>query len=311
MISSNIKLYNFVDNHDVERIMSKLTNKANYVPVHILLYTLPGLPSVYYGSEFGIEGKKERWSDDSLRPEIHLEDHKDDIRNNPCTKLIAALGKIRRDCAHDLAWGEYKELCLMNRQFAFSRGSMIIAVNNDENDASVNVPASAASYTGLLSGRKYSAEGGRLHIALSGCGGDILVPSDTGLKAVSKAPAKKDFTPATKAEQKEEKKAVKQEAAAAHKQEKKAAKQGKKSLKKEEKKEAGSAEKKAEKKAGETKPEQVTVPDLPYEEMTVEQLQAAILAKMAKNGPVTDQMRRDVTENIWKNSLINWVKSFR
>ena len=46
------------------------------------------------------------------------------------------------------------------------------------------------------------------------------------------------------------------------------------------------------------------------QEMTVEQLQAAILAKMAKNGPVTSQMRRDVRENIWPDSLLNWVRSF-
>ena len=55
----------------------------------------------------------------------------------------------------------------------------------------------------------------------------------------------------------------------------------------------------------------VEVPDVPYEEMTVEQLQAAILAKMAANGPVTDQMRRDVEQNVWQDSLVNWVKSFR
>ena len=44
--------------------------------------------------------------------------------------------------------------------------------------------------------------------------------------------------------------------------------------------------------------------------MTVEQLQAVILAKMAGNGPVTDQMRKDVEDNIWHNSLVNWANSF-
>lgn len=48
----------------------------------------------------------------------------------------------------------------------------------------------------------------------------------------------------------------------------------------------------------------------PYEEMSVEELQAAILEKLAKNGPVTDQMRKDVMENVYPNSLLNWVKSF-
>jgi hypothetical protein len=57
--------------------------------------------------------------------------------------------------------------------------------------------------------------------------------------------------------------------------------------------------------------EPVVVPNKPYEEMTIEELQAAILEKMAKNGPVTDQMKKNVTENIWHNSLVNWVKSFR
>ena len=49
----------------------------------------------------------------------------------------------------------------------------------------------------------------------------------------------------------------------------------------------------------------------PYEEMSVAELQACILEKMAKNGPVTDRMRKDVEENIYPNSLLNWVKSFR
>ena len=63
-----VRLYSFVDNHDVERIMTKLRNKAHFLPVHVLLYTLTGIPSIYYGSEFGIEGRKERGSDASLRP---------------------------------------------------------------------------------------------------------------------------------------------------------------------------------------------------------------------------------------------------
>ena len=48
-----------------------------------------------------------------------------------------------------------------------------------------------------------------------------------------------------------------------------------------------------------------------YEEMTIEELQQAILDRMAMNGPVTDRMRQDVIENVYHNSLINWIKSFR
>ena len=48
----------------------------------------------------------------------------------------------------------------------------------------------------------------------------------------------------------------------------------------------------------------------PYEEMTIEELQESILAKMRKNGPVTDEMKRTVDVNTHRGSLLNWVRSF-
>ena len=51
--------------------------------------------------------------------------------------------------------------------------------------------------------------------------------------------------------------------------------------------------------------------DKSYDEMTVEELQAAIYQRMKQNGPVTDQMKRDIEENVYHNSLVNWIKSFR
>ena len=53
------------------------------------------------------------------------------------------------------------------------------------------------------------------------------------------------------------------------------------------------------------------IPDIPLEDMSVNQLQNLVYRKMKNNGPVTDRMKKDITDNIWKNSLINWVKSFR
>ena len=46
------------------------------------------------------------------------------------------------------------------------------------------------------------------------------------------------------------------------------------------------------------------------EDMTVDELQQAILAQMAGNGPVTDQMKKTVYDNIWHDSLVNCLKSF-
>ena len=48
-----------------------------------------------------------------------------------------------------------------------------------------------------------------------------------------------------------------------------------------------------------------------YEEMTVEELQRVIYAKMKANGPVTDRMYQDIVENVYHDSLVNWAKSFR
>ena len=48
-----------------------------------------------------------------------------------------------------------------------------------------------------------------------------------------------------------------------------------------------------------------------YEDMSIEELQAEILAKLSANGPLTDRMKREVSENVYRDSLLNWVKSFR
>ncbi len=272
MLPPSVKLYNFVDNHDVERIYTKLTNKAHFLPVHILLYTLPGLPSVYYGSEFGVEGRKERWSDDSLRPRLDL-DRLD--RKNPCVRLIESLGRIHVEIKGELRQGDYRELYLRTEQFAFARGNVIVAVNNADGEASFSVDAPASAYIGLLSGKTYAADG-RLDLTLPGCGGDIFAPAGGDVKAV-KAPRAAAF-------RKPEPKPVKAKMQAP----------------------AGTASETSEPQAKET-----VVRNVPYEEMTVEELQAVILAKLAKNGPVTEQMRKSVLDNIWQNSLVNWAKSFR
>jgi glycosidase len=65
-------LYNFVDNHDQDRLASIVSNPGHLYTIHILLYCVPGLPSIYYGSEWGIKGKRENGSDAGVRPCIDL-----------------------------------------------------------------------------------------------------------------------------------------------------------------------------------------------------------------------------------------------
>lgn len=142
-LCNNTRLYTFVDNHDVARIYSKLNNKAHLYPVTMLLYTVYGIPSVYYGSEFSIEGQKDRGSDWNLRPSLDLADYADAYTKNEITNLHCLLGRAKQQFA-ELADGNYKELMLTNRQYAFGRildGSAVItAVNNDDNSCHVEIP---------------------------------------------------------------------------------------------------------------------------------------------------------------------------
>ena len=332
-----LKLYNFVDNHDVERIYTKLTNKAHFAPVHVLLYTLPGVPSIYYGSEFGIEGRKEYGSDDSLRPALNIEDYKDSVKTNPCTALIAALGKVRQ-AVPALSYGSYDELMLTNRQFAYARDldgtRVIVSVNNDDAPAGMHLAAgNCTAYIGALSGEKVSVQDGHINITQPANSGEIWVPDGTDLDV---KPVKVVTKTESEAKTNTEDKAASETATDA-----KGNKGAEPKIESKESKDIVTATESADAKqnttnteknisaANEVKdsakdasaqaaadtpvdPETITVDwSKSPESMTVPELQAAILAKLAGNGPVDAQMKKTVTDNIWHDSLVNWLKSFR
>ena len=300
----SLKLYNFSDNHDVERIYTKLNNKKHFAPVHILVYTLPGVPSVYYGSEFGIEGKKERWSDDSLRPELHLEDFKDALEKNPCTSLIARLGEIRQN-EKALSYGDYRELCLTNRQYAFSRNyngeSLIVTVNNDDSDYVMTLPAgNAKEYIGLLSGEKISVSGGNIVVNVRANNGDIWAPY-TGQEVKAERVGEEQNTV-------EEKQVTPAEKDVLEKTERVLAEEVSEITG------LASAEEDVVEEVVVDEPAELSQEDAVYKEAfekgRIAGLQEAILARMERNGYVTDQMRNDVYNQTDIQSLINWVKSF-
>ena len=331
-----LKLYNFVDNHDVERIYTKLTNKAHFAPVHVLLYTLPGVPSIYYGSEFGIEGRKEYGSDDSLRPALNIEDYKDSVKTNPCTALIAALGKVRQ-AVPALSYGSYEELMLTNRQFAYARDldgtRVIVSVNNDDAPAGMHLAAgNCTAYIGALSGEKVSVQDGHINITQPANSGEIWVPEGTDLNVkpvkaqsvnventnsintnieASSVDTEKATDMVVEDTQSETTKAEDTKAAAPKAETAKTASEN------------TASETTAKESESESIPN-ATASDDPAdpstitmdwskspESMTVPELQAAVLAKLAGNGPVDAQMKKTVVDNIWHDSLVNWLKSFR
>ena len=112
----NIHTYNFVDNHDVNRLMSSLKSEQDVFNVYTLLYTIPGIPSIYYGSEWGIRGVKSNGSDAQIRPELKLED----IKEDKIIKHIRKLGEAHSKLS-SLYYGNYEQVLIRNEQFAFKR----------------------------------------------------------------------------------------------------------------------------------------------------------------------------------------------
>ena len=97
-------LLSFLDNHDVERIASILTNKEHLRPAYGILFGMPGTPSVYYGSEWGLEGRKSQ-GDDALRPAL------DKPESNELTAFIAKLAAAKRG-SRALCHGSYRNVVL-------------------------------------------------------------------------------------------------------------------------------------------------------------------------------------------------------
>ena len=334
------RLYGFVDNHDVERLASILRDKAHLIPTYILLYTLPDIPSVYYGSEFGIEGRKERWSDDSLRPALNLADYADALDTNPLTKVIAALGHLRQSVPA-LAQGDYRELSLTTRQYAFARSGegcdVIVTVNHDADPAEFRVRAQdGVCFTGALTGQQVTVEGGCLVCTIAGNSGEVWLPEGAGsleqepvieaVPAVSQ-PVMPEAAEAD-APKAEESEAPVEASKPAHAEmpaesevrdaapepvegEVPAKAEGHAEAPEPADAPAMTVEAPKPTAASATIPAKVPIPrDKTYEEMSVEELQAVILEKLAHLGPVTDRMVKDVTDNIWHDSLVTWARSF-
>ena len=178
-LAQGIKLYTFTDNHDVARIHSKLNNKEHIYDVTMLLYTVPGIPSIYYGSEFAIDGNKENGSDWNLRPCLELDDFDEDTE---LLNLIRRLGILKKEY-RELTEGTYEQLMLTNRQFAFARkcqnSAVITALNNDEQPASFELPlmysnASVQILAGPEEGAQVKVQDGKIKIQLPADRGIIL-----------------------------------------------------------------------------------------------------------------------------------------
>ena len=153
-IYKNLTLYNFVDNHDVNRISTIINNKNYLKNIYTLLFTIPGIPSIYYGSEWGVEGDRSI-TDFNLRLELSINDFYNDEKSKNLEDFITKLISIRKN-NKELTLGIYKEFIVKNKQFAFGRylndNWIIILLNLDDKEESLelNAPFKNSTITNLL-----------------------------------------------------------------------------------------------------------------------------------------------------------------
>ena len=147
----------FADNHDVTRAASILSD-ANHLPLlYGLVFGMPGIPCLYYGSEWGLQAKKESGGDWNLRPALETPEW------NALTDRIAAMAKAHRDSTA-LCQGDFQDLVLTNLQTVFRRRAgeeqVLVCVNTDANPYFARFDCGAAEATDLLTGRSVRLDGG-------------------------------------------------------------------------------------------------------------------------------------------------------
>lgn len=156
-------LMSFVDNHDISRVASTLTNPSHLPLIYALLFGMPGIPCVYYGSEWGIKGRKEE-GDPCLRPGLEKPEW------NELTEWISELAAAKKN-SEALCYGDFRSALLTNRQCIFERKSeherVLVAINADGADFTAHFDAGCGQAVDLITGKQHDFGGGSLLPAYS------------------------------------------------------------------------------------------------------------------------------------------------
>ena len=151
-------LLSFVDNHDVSRLASILTEEKHIPLAYALMFTMPGIPMIYYGSEWGFKADKKE-GDPALRPAFEKPEF------NELTEYITKLTKIYNE-APALWQGSFKTLQIANKQCAFLREKdgkrIVVTINADGGNARLNfnLEGVGGSLTDLITGDKIEFNSG-------------------------------------------------------------------------------------------------------------------------------------------------------
>ena len=130
-------LLNFVDNHDVSRIATALANKGHLPLIYGMMLAMPGIPCIYYGSEWGAEGDKAH-GDNALRISY------DSPVQNELFNSIRTMISAYKSC-NSLQYGSYRNVVVTNKQLIFERKTdserILVAVNADSEEFTAHFDA--------------------------------------------------------------------------------------------------------------------------------------------------------------------------
>lgn len=146
----------FVDNHDVTRIASNLTNEAHLPLIYAMAFGMPGIPCVYYGSEWGAKAHKSE-GDPALRACF------EEPVENELSEWISKLAKAKKN-SEALNYGAFRSVVLTNKQCIFERKSeherVLVAINADAESYQAHFDAGCGMAVDLISGEEHDFGGG-------------------------------------------------------------------------------------------------------------------------------------------------------
>ena len=155
-VARDAHLLSFVDNHDVSRIASILQNPAHLKLVYAMIFGMPGIPIVYYGSEWGAKADKSQ-GDPALRACFEKPEW------NDLGEFISKLALAKKN-SEALNYGGFRSVVLTNRACIFERRSqnerILVAINADENPYTAHADFGCGQAVDLISGEKFDFGGG-------------------------------------------------------------------------------------------------------------------------------------------------------
>ena len=151
-----LHLMTFVDNHDVSRVASILTNEKHLPLIYALAFGMPGIPCIYYGSEWGAKGNKSD-GDPALRPCF------EEPVENELTEFIGKLSEAKKG-SKALNYGGFRSVVLTNKQCIFERAAegerVLVAINADSEPYTAHFDAGCGMAVDLITGREHDFGGG-------------------------------------------------------------------------------------------------------------------------------------------------------